>query len=110
MNADNLDLVENILLAVKYQKNCDAERNGPYTASGFEAYALIQKALEDKDIVSKELKDCMKELWIAVKGRDAYTQQTYLQEISRIARNSAEAWVIVAALAEKANESATRHA
>lgn len=101
-------LLEDIFLAVKYQVNRDAEENGAYTASAYESYSLLLKALEDTENAGKGLKDCVKTLWTATKERNEDMQQAYLQEIERVARASAQAWVIVAALAIKANESAAR--
>lgn len=102
-------LIGDIHIAVNYQVNRDAAENGAYTASAYESYALIQKALEDADSAGKNLKDCVKTLWTATKEKNADMQQAYLQEIERIARSSAAAWVSVAALCVKANESAARH-
>lgn len=102
-------IVGDIYLAVKYQVNRDAEENGAYTASAYESYSLLIKALEDKDAAGKDLKDCMKTLWTATKENNEDMQQAYLQEIERVARASAQAWVVVAALAVKANESAARN-
>ena len=101
-------LISDIHIAVNYQVNRDAADNGAYTASAYESYGLILKALEDTDAAGKSLKDCIKTLWAATKENNADMQQAYLQEIERIARASAAAWVMVAALCVKANESAAR--
>lgn len=104
----NTNIVGDVFAAVRNQVERDAEENGAYTASAYESYSLLLKALEDAGTTTKGLEKCTKTLWEATKERNEDMQQAYLQEIERIARSSACAWVIVAALATKANESAAR--
>ena len=107
-NADRTEettLLQDVLRSIRRERDRDAVRNGSQTHSGYESYSLILKLLEHKDAVSKDLKDCLKHLWEGVKQEDDAVVAAYCQEISRVARESAMAWVQVAAMADKAQDS-----
>ena len=57
------------------------------------------------ELGQKNLKDALKDLWAAVKNEDNTAAAAYLKELERVARQSAMAWVSVAAIAQKAEES-----
>ena len=77
-------------------------RSGENYASAYESYSVLMKALEDRTAVEKDLKDAVKQLWDGVKREDGPTTAAYLKEIERVARESAMAWIRVAAIAQKA--------
>lgn len=72
--------------------------------SAYESYAILSAELEIKAAVEKDLKKAMSELWDGVKAEDLDVVSAYLQNIARVARESAMAWVRVAAIAEKAGD------
>ena len=72
--------------------------------SAYESYAILSAELEIKAAVEKDLKKAMAELWDGVKAEDDDVVSAYLQNIARVARESAMAWVRVAAIAEKAGD------
>jgi len=72
--------------------------------SAYESYAILSAQLEIKAAVEKDLKKAMAELWDGVKAGDDDVVSAYLQNIARVARESAAAWVRVAAIAEKAGD------
>lgn len=72
--------------------------------SAYESYAILSAELEIKAAVEKDLKKAMSELWDGVKAEDDDVVSAYLQNIARVARESAMAWVRVAAIAEKAGD------
>ncbi|MBD5161438.1 MAG: hypothetical protein HDT14_05375 [Oscillibacter sp.] len=82
-------LITDVLLDISRERARDAERNGLYTHSPYESYSLINKALEHKDDVAKDLKDCMKQLWSGVKQENEDVVCAFCSEISRVARDSA---------------------
>lgn len=98
-------LLTEVHAVISNEQERDAAENGACTASPYESYSLLQEALERKEAAAKELKDCMKELWTAVKDKNDGAITAYLGEIERVARESAMAWIRVAALARKAGDS-----
>ena len=105
MDEQRSTLLTEIYDLISNERERDAEENGQVTASPFESYSLILAALERKDAAAKDLKDCVKELWTSVKDRNDGGITAYLGEIERVARESAMAWVRVAALCGKAIDS-----
>ena len=105
MDEQRSTLLTEIYDVISNERERDAEETGQVTASPFESYSLILAALERKDAAAKDLKDCVKELWNAVKDRNDGGITAYLGEIERVARESAMAWVRVAALCGKAIDS-----
>ena len=79
-------------------------REGATYHSAYESYAILSAELEIKAAVEKDLKKAMAELWDGVKAEDDDVVSAYLQNIARVARESAMAWVRVAAIAEKAGD------
>ena len=79
-------------------------REGVTYHSAYESYAILSAELEIKAAVEKDLKKAMSELWDGVKAEDDDVVSAYLQNIARVARESAMAWVRVAAIAEKAGD------
>lgn len=102
-------LIQDVLSDIGRERARDAERNGEYTHSPYESYSLISAALEHKDAVAKDLKDCMKQLWSGVKQEKEDVVCAFCSEISRVARDSAAAWIAVAAIADKAGDSAANN-
>lgn len=84
----------------------DAAEKGEYTAGNYESYALLLKALEDKDAVSKDLKKNVENLWSGVKTENEDVVIAHFREIGRVSREVAQKWIIIAALCEKAEETA----
>ena len=74
-------------------------------ASAFETYAMLMKAIEDKEAIEKGIKEAVKQLWSGTKQNDEDVCAAYLAEIERVARDSAMAWVRVAATAKRGVES-----
>ena len=105
MEESRSTLLTEIYAVIQNERERDAAENGESTASPYESYSLILAALERKDAAAKDLKDCVKELWSSVKDRNDGGITAYLGEIERVARESAMAWVRVAALAVKAVDS-----
>lgn len=81
------------------------ERTGNSFNSSYESYSVLMKALEDKTAAEKDLKDSVKRLWEGTKNEDEDVVLAFLGEIGRTARESAMAWIHVAAIAQKAVES-----
>lgn len=107
-NADRTEettLLQDVLRSIRRERERDAEKNGEYTNYPYESYSMILKLMERKDEVSKDLKDCLKSLWDGVKREDEDVVAAFCGEISRVARESAMAWVQVAAMADKAQDS-----
>lgn len=102
-------LIQDVLHDISRERERDAERCGQYTHSPYESYSLISAALEHKEAVAKELKDCMKQLWSGVKQENADVVCAFCDQISRVARDSAAAWIAVAAIADKASDSAANN-
>ena len=105
MDEQRNTLLTEIHGVIQNERERDGKENGYEVASAFEAYSLILAALERKDAAAKDMKDCIKELWNAVKDRNDGGITAYLGEIERVARESAMAWVRVAALCGKAIDS-----
>ena len=101
-------LIQDVLHDIGREREREAARHGEYTSSPYESYSLISAALERKDDIAKELKDCMKQLWNGVKQEDGDVVRAFCGEISRVARDSAAAWIAVAAIADKAGDSAAK--
>lgn len=80
-------------------------RDGETFNSRYESYSVLLKALDDKTAVEKDLKSAVKDLWDGVKLEDDNTVSAYLKNIERVARDSAMAWVRVAAICQKAEAS-----
>lgn len=66
------------------------------------------KALEDKNAAEKDLKKSLESLWDGVKKEDDAVIIAFLQEISRVARESAMGWIRVAALSQSARNQSRR--
>lgn len=81
------------------------DRSGIRFNSSYESYSVLIKALEDKSVVEKDLKDAVKKLWEGVKSENEDAVLAFLGEIERVARESAMAWIHVAAVCQKAEES-----
>lgn len=81
------------------------DRSGARFNSSYESYSVLIKALEDKSVVEKDLKDAVKKLWEGVKSENEDAVLAFLGEIERVARESAMAWIHVAAVCQKAEES-----
>ncbi|MBQ8264130.1 MAG: hypothetical protein IJY96_05070 [Oscillospiraceae bacterium] len=99
-------LVSDIRVAVENQKERDAAEKGEYTASNFESYALLLKVLEDKDSVSKSLDKNVKCVWDGIKSGNEDVVMAHFRQIGNIAEEVARCWVAIAALCEKAEETA----
>ncbi len=95
-------VVQDTFCAVAAELERLRTRSGENYASAYESYSVLMKALEDRTAVEKDLKDAVKQLWDGVKREDGPTTGAYLREIGRVARESAMAWIRVAAIAEKA--------
>ena len=70
MDENRTTLLTEIYDVISNERERDEEENGQVTASPFESYSLILAALERKDAAAKDLKDCVKELWSAVKDKN----------------------------------------
>lgn len=105
MNETTNTLLTEVYEVIANERQRDAAANGSETASPYESYSLLLAALERKDATARELKDCLKELWNGVKEDNDGAVIAYCGEISRTARETAMAWIRVAALADKAAES-----
>lgn len=67
------------------------------------------KALEDKNAAEKDLKKSLESLWDGVKKKeDDAVIIAFLQEISRVARESAMGWIRVAPLSQSARNQSRR--
>ena len=98
-------LFEDVVRSIGSERERINEAEGENFASAFESYAFLNAAVEEKAAVEKDLKDNLKSLWTAVKAKNDTEESAYLKEIERVARQSAMAWVRVAAIAQKAEES-----
>lgn len=98
-------LWENTVHSIQAQRERIEDQDGVTFHSGFESFSVLQKALEDKTDVEKETKNVVKDLWDAVKAEDNTLAASYLKEIERVARDSAMAWIRVAAICQKAEAS-----
>lgn len=98
-------LFEDVVRSIGSERERINEAEGKHFASGFESYAVLNAAIEEKAAVEKDLKDNLKNLWTAVKAKNDTEESAYLKEIERVARQSAMAWVRVAAIAQKAEAS-----
>jgi len=99
-------LVSDICIAVNNQLQRDIEARGEYTASNFESYALLLKALEDKEAVNKNLDKNVKCVWEGVKSGNDEVVMAHFRQIGNIAEEVARQWVIITALCRKAEETA----
>ena len=98
---DNSSILKDIVTAINNETEREDIERGVRYSSGYEAYSILQAALERKDAASKDLKDALKSLWEGVKTEDETTASAMLGEVARTAREAAMAWVRVAAIAEK---------
>ncbi len=99
-------IVSDVYEIIRRQRLRDRFENGSINSSNFESYSLLLKAIEDKDSASKDLKDLMKSMWNGVKQNDDTVVGAYAQELCRVAERSIAAWVVIAALAQKADATA----
>ena len=91
---------ESVDIPVLYRNPAEEVKTGQLQSFGFyENETRIVLAFQIKD-----LKKAMAELWDGVKAGDDDVVSAYLQNIARVARESAAAWVRVAAIAEKAGD------
>lgn len=102
-------LVSDICIAINNQIERDTAARGEYTASNFESYALLQKALEDKEAVNKNLDKNVKCVWEGVKSGNDEVVVAHFRQIGNIAEEVAHQWVIIAALCRKAEATAQAH-
>jgi len=98
-------LTEDVVAAIRTQVERITANSGETYHSAFEAYGILCAALEDKDAISKDLKKAKEELWDSVKGGNDDATAAFLADIRRVARESAAAWISVAAIAKKAEDS-----
>lgn len=91
---------------IRRQRYRDRIENGAVNSSNFESYSLLLKAIEDKDAAAKDLKELMKQMWSGVKSNEDSVVGAYAQELLRVAERSISAWVVIAALAQKADATA----
>lgn len=99
-------IVSDVYEIIRRQRRRDLIENGAINSSNFESYSLLLKAIEDKDAASKDLKDLMKQMWSGVKQNDDGVVGAYAQELCRVAERSITAWIVIAALAQKADDTA----
>lgn len=102
---DPTTLLSDAVHCIRKERERIEERSGARFASAYESYSVLMKALEDKTAAEKDLKDAVKKLWEGTKNEDEDVILAFLSEIKRVARESAMAWIHVAAIAEKAEES-----
>ena len=98
-------LTEDIVRAIRRELERNRARSGDAYHSAFEAWGVLIAALEEKDAINKDLKNAQKELWDGVKNENDDVVAAFLNDIGRVARESAGAWIRVAAIAKKAGES-----
>ena len=105
-DTDVTTLVSDVCIAVNNQIRRDVEARGEYTASNFESYALLLKALEDKDAVNKNLDKNVKCVWEGVKSGNEEVVMAHFRQIGNIAEEVARQWIVITALCRKAEETA----
>lgn len=98
-------VVRDTLYCISAELDRIKARTGERYASAYESYSVLMKALEDRTAIEKDLKDAVKQLWDGVKREDDDVVAAFLKEIERVARDSAIAWIHIAAIAQKAEES-----
>lgn len=98
-------LLSDAVHCIRTERERINERTGSKFNSAYESYSVLMKALEDKSAAEKDLKDAVKNLWNGTKNEDEDVILAFLGEIERVARESAMAWIYVAAIAQKAGES-----
>lgn len=98
-------LLSDTVHCIREEKDRIERRSGPFFNSSYESYSVLMKALEDKAAAEKDLKDAVKKLWEGTKNEDEDVILAFLGEIERVARESAMAWVHVAAICKKAEDS-----
>ena len=99
-------LISDVYEMIRRQRSRDRMENGSINSSNFESYSLLLKAIEDKDSAAKDLKDLMKQMWSGVKQNEDSVVGAYAQELCRVAERSIAAWVVIGALAQKADATA----
>lgn len=103
--SDPTTLLSDTVRCIRRELERIKERTGESYNSSYESYSVLMKALEDKSAAEKDLKDAVKRLWEGTKTEDEDVILAFLGEIERVARESAMAWMHVAAIAQKAEES-----
>lgn len=98
-------LLSDTVHCIRTERERIEDRSGSRYNSAYESYSVLMKALEDKSAAEKDLKDAVKKLWDGTKQEDEDVILAFLGEIGRVARESAMAWIHVAAIAEKAGNS-----
>jgi hypothetical protein len=98
-------LLSDTVHCIRMERGRIEERTGTRYNSSYESYSVLMKALEDKSAAEKDLKDAVKNLWDGVKSENEDVILAFLGEIERVARESAMAWMHVAAIAQKAGDS-----
>ena len=102
---ETTSLLSDTVRCIRLERERIEERNGARFNSAYESYSVLIKALEDKSAAEKDLKDAVKKLWEGTKNEDEDVILAFLGEIERVARESAMAWVHVAAICRKAEDS-----
>ncbi len=102
---DPRSLLSDAVSCIRGERARIEERTGARYNSAYESYSVLIKALEDKSTAEKDLKDAVKKLWEGVRSEDGDVILAFLGEIERVARESAMAWMHVAAIAQKAGDS-----
>ena len=102
---DSTTLLSDAVHCIAAQRERIEDAEGRVYHSAFESYSVLLKALVDKNAAEKDLKKSLESLWDGVKKEDDAVIIAFLQEISRVARESAMGWIRVAAIADKAGAS-----
>ena len=100
------DLLTDVHIIIRRQRERDRVINGSINSSNFESYSLLLKAIEDKDAATKDLKELMKQMWSGVKQNEDTVVGAYAQELCRVAERAISAWTVIGALAQKADATA----
>ena len=98
-------LLSDAVHCIRAERERINERTSAKFNSAYESYSVLMKALEDKSAAEKDLKAAVKDLWDGTKKEDEDVILAFLGEIERVARESAMAWIHVAAIAQKAGDS-----
>lgn len=102
---DPTTLLSDAAHCIRMERERIERRTGDEYHSAYEAYSVLLKALEDKTTAEKDLKKTVESLWTGVKAENEDTIIAFLGEIERVARESAMAWVHIAAICQKAEAS-----